>query len=330
MKSDAFTWSDLPEPHRARTRAMLRRHPELRSLIGRNPWTAALIAGAVLAQCALAWGVRGGPWWVVVVVAWFVGAFLDHALFVMVHECSHGLVFKRRAANTIAAIVANLPQFFPSAVSFRHYHIKHHSFQGVPELDADLPSGWEARLVRHYALTKALWLLFFPVFQIARVVRLREIQLLDPWVALNWVVQIGFNVAVWFVAGPKALAYFGLSLAFSVGLHPLGARWVQEHFLTYDSQETTSYYGPLNTVAMNVGYHNEHHDLPSVPWNRLPAVRQGAPEFYDGLFAHRSWGRLLLRFLFDPSLSLYSRVIRSNRGAVPLSDESRPDAELAV
>jgi sphingolipid delta-4 desaturase len=327
MPNSAFVWSEQPEPHRGRTRAMLKAHPELRALIGRNPWTALLIALTVAAQCVLAWSLRDQPWWLVVLTAWGVGAFLDHALFAMVHECAHGLVFTRRTPNTLAAIVANLPQFLPTAVSFRHYHIKHHSFQGVPELDADLPSGWEARFVQHHTLTKIFWLAFFPVFQIARVVRLREIRLLDPWVAFNWVVQISFNVAVWQIAGPRALAYFALSLTFSVGLHPLGARWIQEHYLTFDTQETTSYYGPLNAVALNVGYHNEHHDLPSVPWHRLPAVRNGAPEFYDSLFAHQSWSRLLVRFLVDRDLSLYSRVIRSNRGAVPLTDESRPDVE---
>ena len=55
-----------------------------------------------------------------------------------------------------------------------------------------------------------------------------------------------------------------------MGLHPLGARWIQEHYLVHGEQETTSYYGILNVPALNVGYHNEHHDFPSVPWNRLP------------------------------------------------------------
>ena len=73
------------------------------------------------------------------------------------------------------------------------------------------------------------------------------------------------------------------SLFFSVGLHILGARWIQEHYLLHPPQETYSYYGPLNLVAFNVGYHNEHHDCPSIPWNKLPTIRKIAPEFYENL-----------------------------------------------
>ena len=94
------------------------------------------------------------------------------------------------------------------------------------------------------------------------------------------------------------------------------ARWIQEHYLVNGEQETTSYYGVLNVPALNVGFHNEHHDFPSVPWNRLPSVRKSAPEAYDTLFHHRSWTRLLLRFLFDRNLSLWSRVVRAERGGV--------------
>ena len=106
-----------------------------------------------------------------------------------------------------------------------------------------------------------------------------------------------------------------LSSIFSIGLHPVGARWIQEHYLTFPGdQETFSYYGPVNVVGFNVGYHNEHHDLMRVPWSRLPALRRLAPELYEPLRCHRSWSRLLVRFIFDPSLSLYSRMTRGTPG----------------
>src|SRR4029077_9623131 len=128
--------------------------------------------------------------------------------------------------------------------------------------------------------------------------------------------------------GMKATVFLTCSFFFSVGLHPLGARWVQEHFLTHGDQETKSYYGVLNSVNLNVGYHNEHHDFPSVPWNKLPVIRKSAPGFYNSLAYHTSWTALFFRFLFDKEISLFSRIIRKERGKVKLTDRSVPDLEL--
>ena len=329
MKKD-FVYSNTSEPHRIRTKQILKEHPDVRKLIGKNPSTFFFILLLVGFQVAASWFLADKAWWLIFVVAYLAGAFVDHALFVMIHECAHRLLFKNQAANRLAGIFANIPQVFPSSVSFERYHIKHHSFQGIHELDADLPNRWEARLINNYFVGKVIWLLFYPFFQAFRISRLKEIKPFDGWIALNWAVQIAFVSAVWYFLGVKAVVFLTASFFFSVGLHPLGARWIQEHYLTHGEQETYSYYGPLNTVAFNVGYHNEHHDFPSVPWNKLPQLKNTAPVFYTSLASHKSWTKLFFRFLFDKEISLFSRVIRKNRGKVPLVDESKPDVELIV
>jgi sphingolipid delta-4 desaturase len=93
-------------------------------------------------------------------------------------------------------------------------------------------------------------------------------------------------------------------------------------------QETYSYYGPLNALAFNVGYHNEHHDFPYIPGSRLAKLRSTAPEFYDQLLSHTSWARTLWRFVTRPSINGYSRIKRRRPSAAPPAAathaESRP------
>lgn len=63
-----------------------------------------------------------------------------------------------------------------------------------------------------------------------------------------------------------------------------------------------------------VGYHNEHHDFPSIPWTRLPALRRAASEFYEPLPAHKSWPYVTWRFITDPSVGMWSRAKRTGKG----------------
>jgi sphingolipid delta-4 desaturase len=308
----AFLRVDYDEPHRERTRTLLAAHPEARELCGNAPASALLVGALVALQLGLAWLLRDRPPWLWLLVSYSAGAVATHALWVLIHECAHNLVFAGSPANALLSILANLPIVFPSAIGFRKYHLLHHAYQGREDLDADLPSPIEARLVRNRPVRKALWLLFFFAAQALRVRRLKRVSVFDDgWYLLNLTVQVAFIAAVAHFAGLGALAYLALSSVFAVGLHPVGARWIQEHYLVFPGgQETFSYYGPLNAVALNVGYHNEHHDLMRVPWHRLPRLKSLAPELYEPLHCHRSWTRLLLRFIFDRSLSLYSRATR--------------------
>jgi len=318
-----------PEPHRPRTRAIIASHPEVKSLIGKNPYTALIILACVGVQFILAYFLRDQSWWLIIAMAWLVGAFPTHTLFVCIHEAAHNLIFKRPRWNIYAGIFANLPSLIPSAIAFKSSHIKHHSFQGVHELDADLPSYWEARLINNYSIGKAIWLLLFPFFQSFRMWRCRQAFVVDRWVVLNFIVQFGFDILVVYLFGWKFLAYMALSFTFSIGLHPLGARWIQEHYLVLDQkQETYSYYGALNGLNMNVGFHNEHHDMPSIPWNNLPKLKEMAPEYYNNLLYHRSYVKLFFQFLFSQEIGLFSRIVRKDRGNVQISDDSTPDLKL--
>ena len=320
-----FQYSMSPEPHVQRTKEIIKKYPEIKKLMGRNPNTIYYILGIVGLQILIAYVVSDMAWWVMLIAAYFIGAFANHSLFVLIHECAHNLIFKSRVANLWAGIICDLPNAFPSSVQFRKYHLKHHAFQGNYDLDADLPSRWEARLVGNNPVLKTLWLLFFPLFQGLRPPRLKEIQFNNKWAYINLFTVLAFDILVLFFWGPLAFLYLFLSFTFSIGLHPLGARWIQEHYLVAPPQETYSYYGPLNKLAFNVGYHNEHHDFSYVPWNNLPKIRAMAPEYYDTLYYHTSWTKLLFKFILEGDLSLFSRQVRDNKGGLEVSSAGETD-----
>jgi sphingolipid 4-desaturase/C4-monooxygenase len=318
LMDDHFYHSSSGQPHPNRRREILKRHPEIRGLMGKNPATFFILIAVLGVQAGLAYwlgrlGTGSGLWMTVLVICLFaysVGAFANHCLDVIIHEACHGLIFKDRRLNRMAAMMADLPNLIPASMGFFVYHMKHHAHQGDYDLDADLASRWEAAWVGDSSFRKGLWLFLFPFFQLTRPFRLRRIRLWSIWFWINCAIAVAFDVLVLYFCGPFGLLYLVLSFLFSVGLHPVGARWIQEHYTIDGAQETFSYYGPLNLIALNVGYHNEHHDFPAVPWNRLPEIRAIAPEYYDNLKSHDSWIRLLLSFVFDQRYTLYSRVTR--------------------
>ena len=182
------------------------------------------------------------------------------------------------------------------------------------KVDADIPSYWEARLIGNSFFRKLIWLLLYPLMQSLRPLRIKQLTFLTRWTLADWAIVFSIDALVIWAWGPRAFLYLLASLFFAVGLHPLGARWIQEHYMVgSDTQETFSYYGKMNWLACNVGYHTEHHDFTSVPWNRLPQITTMAPEYYGSLVSHDSWARLMWRFLTEADLSLWARTVRDGR-----------------
>ncbi len=307
-----FIYSGAPAPHLGRRRRILAQHRDVRRLMGRNPLSAAWIAGLVAAQWAIGYLLRDSSWLLILLVAYAVGAFFNHALYVLIHECAHNLVTKRPRVNKALGIACDFGLFFPGALAFRKYHMLHHKYLGHHELDGDIISPAEANLIGRSAWRKAVWVFCLSVSQALRPYKVRSVRMWDRWIVTNVIVVVIVDLAILYAFGGKALAYLAFSTLFALGLHPLGGRWVQEHYVTQNEQETYSYYGILNRLCFNMGFHNEHHDFPNVPWNNLPKLTRLAPEEYRTLKSYRSWTAVLLNFLFNPAMSGYSRIVRAD------------------
>ena len=148
------------------------------------------------------------------------------------------------------------------------------------------------------------------------------------WHALNLAVILSFDAVLVKTLGWYSMFYLLISSLLAGSLHPCAAHFIAEHYLMDGpreivegpdgqmglAQETTSYYGKLNWLCYNVGYHNEHHDFPSVPWTRLPELRRIAYDFYSPLPSHKSWPYVTWKFITDPSVGMFSRAKRTERG----------------
>jgi sphingolipid 4-desaturase/C4-monooxygenase len=310
---ETFAQSDKPPTHRQRAKKILVAHPDVRKLFGRNQWSALWTVLLVGLQVAIGIGlaVIDAPWWAIIVAAYAFGAFVNHALFVLIHDYTHNVVFKTAKANRLGSIFANIAIVFPAAIGFRNHHLLHHKHLGVSGLDADVPTLSEARWVGNSWWRKTFWLgMFWAVQALVRPATVKVIRTVDGWVVFNALVMAAAMAPIVWFLGWRVVAYLFMSTLFCLGVHPLGARSIQEHYVFEEGQETYSYYGPLNKLSFNMGYHNEHHDFPQVPWSRLPEVRAAAPEFYDHLYHHRSWTRLLFHFIFNRGFRLHNRIVR--------------------
>jgi len=292
---DAMTW------HLRRHRAILRDHPEVRELLGVERSSAAWVAGITVGQLALAVWASGRPIWAMVALSLTVGAVLAHALGVLIHEASHNLVFHRSWPNKLLSVVANLALAAPAAIEFRHQHMLHHKYLGDARdpdgRDTQAPTLVEVEVVGHTTLRKLLSFTFGRFFYKARPANAVPH---DRWLVGNWGACIVTDIALVATFGLRPLVFLLLSALMAFGPHVLGARRVSEHLTIRRGQPTNSYYGVLNRVSFDVGYHVEHHDFPGIAWRRLRRLQAAAPEHYERLASVGSWGALMVAYFLDP------------------------------
>ncbi|MEQ9466228.1 MAG: fatty acid desaturase [Ekhidna sp.] len=310
MKQQDFTWSDEKEPHFQRRKVIMEEYPEVKKLFGNDPSLIFKTLFVAALQLAIPiFFLPENPWLFALLVL-LVGTTLTHIIVLAIHEITHDLAFKKKVLNNWLAILVNFPLVVPFAMAFKAYHAKHHWHQGKEGVDTDLAVKWEARVFRG-PIGKFIWLIIqIPVYAIRPIFVHPMVP--DKWQIINALFQISAMVGFYFLAGWAGLLYLALSTALATGLHPISGHFVAEHFIYKEGQETYSYYGWWNKLIWNVGYHNEHHDFPTIPGSKLPELKKIAGKHYDNLYSHQSYAKVIWRFLFDNKISLFSRVKRNS------------------
>lgn len=309
VRSD-FEWVYSDQPHTQRRKEMLAKYPELKALMRPDPWLKWEVLALVLCQLLACWLVRGLPWRWLVFWAYTFGGCLNHSLTLAIHDLSHHTAFgpSRVGHNRWLAVIANLPIGVPYSASFKKYHVDHHRYLGGHGLDVDVPTPFEGWFFCTPA-RKVLWLMLQPFFYSLRPLYINP-KAVTRMEMLNTLVQLAVDVTLLALWGIRPLVYLLVSTFLGLGLHPISGHFIAEHYMFTKGHETYSYYGPLNWITFNVGYHVEHHDFPSIPSCYLPLVRKIAPEYYDHLPQYQSWVKVLWDFVFQDSMGPYTRVKR--------------------
>ncbi|EGV60302.1 hypothetical protein CANTEDRAFT_110367 [Yamadazyma tenuis ATCC 10573] len=330
-----FYWTNELEPHFLRRKHILAKHPGVKKLTGHEPLTKWLVILVVILQVSTAYYLKDTHPLTVkfFLLSYIIGATANQAIFLAIHELSHNLLFRKPLHNKLFAIAVNLPIGVPYSASFQPYHQLHHKFLGDEYLDTDLPTKLEGML-----FSNVLGKVFFTTCQIffyaLRPMFITQIKFTYIHL-INVVYQIGIDYLIVTYWGWHSMFYFLMSSFLAGSWHPCAGHFIAEHYVLNENNipkleakgeasktyvpkellpaETYSYYGPLNWLTWNVGYHNEHHDFPYIAWTRLPKLRAMASEFYDPLPQVHSWTGVIIWFVLNDVNSLWNRVKRSGK-----------------
>lgn len=311
----SFAEVGTDEPHQSRRKAILTKHPEILKLYGPDIRLLYVMTCVMIVQVGLAvYATRIDSGFAWLFLCWSIGGTLTHWLSLGNHELSHNLAFKKTIHNEILGMISNCAQGIPSSITFKKYHLEHHYYQGVDDVDMDIPTHWEGD-VFNTTIRKVFWVILQPAFYAIRPLIVRPKPLCVKSI-VNTVSTLLFDFIFAYTFGVKALLFNVLGTLLGMGIHPVAGHFISEHYIFFEGQETYSYYGLLNLVTFNVGYHNEHHDFPRISGFKLPLVRKIAPEFYENLHSYLSWSAVIYDYIFRIDVGPYSRARRPDRANV--------------
>lgn len=283
------------------------KYPEIKDLMKPDTNLIWIVIMMILTQAVALYLVKDLDWKWVIFWAYAFGSCINHSMTLAIHEISHNNAFGNYKTmwNRWLGIFANLPIGIPYSVSFKRYHMDHHRYLGGDGIDVDIPTDFEGWFFCT-TFRKFMWVILQPLFYALRplFINPKPISSLE---FINIVVQFTFDIIIYYVLGIKSLVYMLSASLLGLGLHPISGHFIAEHYMFLKGHETYSYYGPLNLLTFNVGYHNEHHDFPNIPGKNLPLVSKGLIHILisDGYIG----SKLVLTCSFESNLVYFVHLV---------------------
>jgi fatty acid desaturase len=251
---------------------------------------------AALAGCFCA-AAHVRPWWAVGLLA--VGfAVLMNAVYSVIHEAEHAILFPSRRLNDWAGAVMAL--FFPAPFHLlRQGHLGHHLRNRSDDEAFDFYFDDDHRvwrwlvlygiltggyylvvvasnlvfLVAPFAVDKRYWEFDRPssAFVASLNPRYRRLIQIEAAAAVALHVLIVWGLGIPLLTYAAMYAAFGLTWSSMQYVHHYGT----ERHVTRGARNLWIF-GPLDALWMNHNWHRTHHEHPTVPWTHLPALARGA------------------------------------------------------
>jgi len=261
----------------------------------------ALLVAAASASSALLWGASHAAYWPVVLACAITFSFTANTLFSLLHEAVHHIFSPHPTLNEWAGRLA--AAYFPTGLSVqRAFHFTHHrnnrseseQFDIVHEGDV----GWLKQAQWYSLLTGVYWLVavlgVVVYLVVPRVLRLRLLRArsskvaeqtssneylealegLDPVKArLEIAAALAFQVSLFLALDLTPLGLISCYATFALSWSAL--QYADHAFSPLDRHEGAwnLEVGPVTRAFfLNYHYHRAHHQNPTVPWSRLPAM----------------------------------------------------------
>jgi len=300
--------------HNDLRREAISNHPEFRHLSGTDWRTALALPVILVVHWGIAWAVSDASLLVIFLAAFIPGQIAIHSAGSLVHETAHKLIFRGEKAKLGFDLGLEwILSSYGKQLTYQYEHVtSHHPYIGDYERDYEHEDicAFQSRMMlrsenprlQHLLTAVTLFIHALPLGSIIAdpvIKRMnwdatqrpqsdpeRHIDAAKPpksQVRLFIAVSALSNVTMLLLLGPWALLYhiWALSLFLGkFGIWNLGQS-LSEHEGSDEVTPTRSYYGPLNWLLFNTGYHNEHHTFPAVPWTRLPELKRQAPEQFN-------------------------------------------------